>query len=406
MSVFFAYIISQLLSPSDAGIFFILTTVVLVSSSLFRLGTDKYLLKNLSFENYGTFELLEINRVLFSLLIGFFAISVVFLFFVYQYEESIEALVFNGSTPNILALASVAIPFFLGCLVLSNVFQARNMPGTYILALNFFQQSFTCLSILFFYFSSNGSITLDTVVTSYIFGCFISFALLLGVHLKQTYVNSDLKSYFSYNTLKTAVIASSPLLVVIIFTIISKWCTQFMISAMDSSENVAVYSVSLRLVMLISFVLVAINAVTAPKFAIYFKNNDLKNIKKMFNFTLVVSSIFSLLAFLFFIIFGEWLLQLFGEEYRSGYSTLIIMSVGQLVNVLCGSVFYILQMKGEFKVVMNINIVFGIVALLLSYFLINSYSLTGAAYAYSISMSLLNICGFVYMYFHIFRKGS
>ena len=81
----------------------------------------------------------------------------------------------------------------------------------------------------------------------------------------------------------------------------------------------------------------------------------------------------------------------FGEGYERGSLLLLIMSLGQFVNVATGSVGYLLTMSGHEKDFRRVTLFAGPLTVILSYLLIIQYDSLGAAIATAIGLSLQNI---------------
>ena len=92
------------------------------------------------------------------------------------------------------------------------------------------------------------------------------------------------------------------------------------------------------------------------------------------------------------------LLSFFGEQFVSGVLCLNILIAGQLINVLCGSVGYILNMT-EYQNVFKWIIIFSVVInIVLNIALIPLHGIFGAAVASMISLILWNILSCIYVY--------
>ena len=74
------------------------------------------------------------------------------------------------------------------------------------------------------------------------------------------------------------------------------------------------------------------------------------------------------------------------------------MIAGQLVNVLCGSVGYILNMTENQNIFRNITIFAVVINIFLNLILIPMYGIIGAAIASAISLILWNIISSFYIY--------
>ena len=166
------------------------------------------------------------------------------------------------------------------------------------------------------------------------------------------------------------------------------WLDTLMIGAFLSEIDVGVYNIALKLSNLIALPLTAINIIVAPKFAEHFENKDqLQNIV-----TISTRLIFytTLPIFLVIIIFGNFILSIFGSNFEQGYMALIIISCGALVNALSGSVGYFLQMTGKQVFYQNITIITSVFIFVLNMLLIPWLGIIGAAITSLLSQVIWN----------------
>jgi len=157
-------------------------------------------------------------------------------------------------------------------------------------------------------------------------------------------------------------------------------------------KSVAYFKVAMQAVALISIGLSAINAVILPNIARYYKEGDINRTQVLLTKSVRISAAVSLPIILILYFFGEFLiLTLFGSEYLESYSVLMILCIGQLVNVLMGSVGAVLYMTNNEKSALKILFFSLIVNLLLLVILIPLYGTKGAATSISMSMVVWNI---------------
>jgi O-antigen/teichoic acid export membrane protein len=96
-------------------------------------------------------------------------------------------------------------------------------------------------------------------------------------------------------------------------------------------------------------------------------------------------------AFLVQVLFGRWLLSLFGEEFIAAYPALVILAIGQLVNYSSGVTVDIIRMIGR-SGLMLANTVFDVASyVLLNLLLVPRYGLEGAALAGALQLGSSNV---------------
>jgi O-antigen/teichoic acid export membrane protein len=104
------------------------------------------------------------------------------------------------------------------------------------------------------------------------------------------------------------------------------------------SGELAVLHVCLRFAMLVSFGLVAIDTFTGPELARQYAMNDLAGLQATTTRATRLRFWASVIAVSIFGLFGDQLLKIFGSDFTVGYSTLMILTLGQLVQAGVGPV--------------------------------------------------------------------
>lgn len=166
-----------------------------------------------------------------------------------------------------------------------------------------------------------------------------------------------------------------------------------MLGIFRTTEDVGIYNVAIKLSMITSMILASINTVVAPRFAEFYGKKDFYSLKSLAQKSTKLIFFFSLPIFLFYVLFANWCMSLFGSEFEKGSYALIILSLGQLINAITGSVGLILMMTGRQREHLNLILIMTLSNIVLNAILIPKYGLLGAALATSLSMSIGNILG-------------
>jgi O-antigen/teichoic acid export membrane protein len=162
-----------------------------------------------------------------------------------------------------------------------------------------------------------------------------------------------------------------------------------MLGVMQTVEEVGIYSVAMKLAVLTSLFLLVSNSVVAPKISELYSQGKVDQMLFLARKVVTVLMFFGLAILLFFIVFGEWLMGLWGV---SGYSdVLIILALGQFVNLATGPVGNLLIMTEYAKLQSQIVTVMALMNIILNYVFIDLYGLIGAAWATAIVVSLTNL---------------
>lgn len=169
------------------------------------------------------------------------------------------------------------------------------------------------------------------------------------------------------------------------------WICVVIVGLFVSSENVAFFSAALRTSLLISFMLTVVNFVVAPRFSAYWEANRLSELKKLAQyscrFMLIVSSPVLLIVF----IWPSQIMSLFGDAFSQAAMVLLILCIGQTVNLLTGSVGFLLSMCGHEREMRNLTVFSGLITLFLVVTFTLLWGIIGAAIAISFGTITQNL---------------
>ena len=185
--------------------------------------------------------------------------------------------------------------------------------------------------------------------------------------------------------------SANSLFAIIMLAQTTQWLGQFLLGAWNNAEDVALFSTAQRTAMLTSFVLLAVNAIAAPKFAEANKRNDLNQLRQVAKTSGRLMTLFALPIVVFMFVFAPWLMGLFGNEFIQGENILRILALGQFVNVATGSVGYLLQMTGYEKTLRNSVFVSSVIIIVGSVIFIPLYGVLGAAAVTAFAISIQNL---------------
>jgi O-antigen/teichoic acid export membrane protein len=174
----------------------------------------------------------------------------------------------------------------------------------------------------------------------------------------------------------------------------------FMIGYFDEVYQVGLYNACLRLSLLITFILTAINGFVKPKVSKLFFLGKKELLKDLYYSSLKIIWIIVIPIVIILYSFPSFFLNLFGEEFISAKITLIILNTSFLVNAGFGPVGPFLNMTGRHKLFMNILIISLIMNIFGNIVLIPYFDINGAAISTLISTSVWNISAFYFIRKH------
>ena len=167
-----------------------------------------------------------------------------------------------------------------------------------------------------------------------------------------------------------------------------QWGSIIALGFFVSDALVGVFSTAQRFSYLINFILIVVNMITAPKFAVLFKNGNIKEIEKLSINTANFMSV--MIIFVTPAIF--FLLPFFSPMLKDGDGVVIflIFVIGQAVNVITGSVGVLLNMTGHERSMRNIMLLSTLITLILFIFLTYFFGILGASISISLGLIMQN----------------
>jgi O-antigen/teichoic acid export membrane protein len=146
--------------------------------------------------------------------------------------------------------------------------------------------------------------------------------------------------------------------------------------------DVGIYRVAVQIAAVMVFAIRAVNANQAPHIAHLYVKGDMQKLQKMITTSSQGMALYALLILLAILFFGESIIRtFFGAQFVTAYVPLVILAVGQLVNVSMGSVASLLNMTGHERDTTRIVVIGAIVNVVLNFSLTPLWGMTGAAVA-------------------------
>lgn len=164
---------------------------------------------------------------------------------------------------------------------------------------------------------------------------------------------------------------------------------------------IGIYGIAKRFTPFIILPLQAFNNIFAPMISDLYTNLKMKELKDQFKtiarwiFTCSLP-IFTLLTF-----YSKPILSIFGTDFVAGYSVMILLCIGQVVNAASGSVGYMLMMTGRPLANTFNSFLLCITNVLLNIYLIPRYGIIGAALAFVFSNSLVQLLRLIEVWYFL-----
>ena len=397
MGFLLALIIARYFGASGLGDYVLAIIVLRVFAMISKLGVDITSIRVIaSFSSQNKFKSIKYFRKKIVLLL----IATTLVFSSIMYFNAVLLASFIGANPEYIKLNS-----FLVLPMTFFILHYQSLRGLKKIAeFSFFYRMsetlFTIVSILvIMQFNKDASVPIYGYVTSMCIVSiltFISYNYWFNVKSKEGINEQEL----DLMPLKNILAISMPLMFAQSVQFIMAWTDKLMIGNMMTSQDVGIYHIAFKLSMFATIGLMAINSIAAPKFAELYAKQDFEGLKKVVNQSTKFIFWSTIPLVVIFFIFPEFLLGLFGDEFKIGVAAFIFLSCGRLISSFSGSVGNLLQMTGKQVMFMNILFAGACINVALNYLLIPSDNLfaefgvsgiNGAALASMISLSTWNL---------------
>ena len=388
---FLMYLITNVYGAEGMGIFALSQTILMVMVMLSVFGTDTASLKYSS-QYFSNNEYIKLNSFYFSIF-KFVIVSSIFISIIIFFIKGDLSVFFNKSLLN-HSLFFISLSILPMSFININSESLRGI-GKYSLFTIFRYVLMPVLTILFIYVFNNNNDLLIPIKAYAISICIISL-------LSFTFLLREIKffKYFSNidSNLNDVVKYSLPVLISNSMLLLIQWIDIIILGYFETSNTVGIYSVVMKISLFSSVILFSINSIVASEFSRLYSLDKMVDLRVLIRKSSKIIFFITIPVLILIVYFSKSILGYFGYEFIMANKTLYILVAGQFINVLCGSVGYILMMTEKQNIFKNIMIFTTSVNIILNIVLIPKYGINGAAIASSISLILWNVISFSYIY--------
>jgi len=389
MTIFFA----RWLGVSDFGLFSLGLTVLFILGVVARWGMDQVLLKQVG--SHWEFEPCVAKGYVIGAIKLILFISVIFMLLIATFHKEIAISLFNKAefSEVLFWFGLMTVPFSLNY-TLAEAYKGAGKPILSAYLQNVITPFVAILIATTLYFSAQYNLIL--IIQSFGIGIVVTllFSILLWKRIFIQIKNTKIALKDIFNEGWPMLLISSGALVIV-------WSAMIILGIFGSSKELGVYSSASRVVLLTSLILTSVNSITAPRYANLYKKGDLEGLKNLAQKSSRVLLFLVLFPSTFLFAFPELVMSWFGEEFISGATILMILTVGQFINVASGSVGYILSMTGKERKVRDIMLITAVINIFISVTLVVDFGMYGVALATAISVSIWNIWAMIEVRKHL-----
>lgn len=377
-------VIARLLGAEGSGLYFLAFTIITVVATLSRVGMDNVVLRFIAAHaasgEWGKVRGIY-RRSLLLAGIASMACGGGLFFGAGWVAERVFAQPALADPLRVMALAVPTLALF--------TLQAQALQG-----LKRIRDAIAVLSVwapLFTLIAAPAAVYLAGVkgaAWSYAVAAFLTLGVGAWLWRRATPMLAAVAPDFAYRTILDT---AGPLFVVAALQLVLNWGSALLIGIWCDSSTVGIFNAVVRTANLMTFVLVAVNSMVAPKFAALHHSGDTQALQNVARKSARLAAGCALPALVVLVVFPEWVMGLFGHQFTAGADAMRIVAIGQFVNVATGSVGYLLSMTGNEKILRNLMAGSAIMNVVLNVVLVPSMGLMGAAIAHGLTIGVQNL---------------
>lgn len=323
-----------------------------------------------------------------------FPIAVVLTLGVYFLAPVLSEQVYHKDYTTYIQIFAIGIIFFVLSGVIEEGIRGLKKIKEYTWINNVSTQAFSTVVLLIaLLFTTN----IYVVNLSYVAG--LIFTFILGVYYWYKFVPHQ-KIAEPQLKRKDLLAVSLPMLSAKYLTTLYTWLGTLILAAYVLDENVGIFNGAARMSAFATMPLIAVNNISGPKFAEAFGENDDSALRKTVRFSTRLIFWTAMPIMLAFYLFPNLIMGIYGEEFITDEAilTFAVINAGQVVNFMTGPVTQLLNMTGRQLVTQRYAIITTITSIVLSFLLIPSMGMLGAAIATAVARTVLNLGCAIHIY--------
>ena len=391
----FTLFITNFYSAENVGRYDFVRSTLMVLGGISLMGTNQSIIYYSGLLNARK-SIESIRSIYSEMLKIIFTLSLIILgFFMIFFNEPIIYDIFKNRESYSLILKTILTLVFFAVTML-NIDTIRALKKTILSEM--YRSIFRYLPVFIFAIILLKTNNEELLVEVYLLG-FLLLSLFSSIRVYILFKKIDKPNDKSESFTITEIFkTSSPMALSAIAYFIMQSVDIIILSIYEGFDQIAYYSVSVKLAMLTTLALMSVNIVIAPRIAEIYENQKMQKLQLLIKHSTRIIFLISIcvLSVLFF--FSEEILGLFGQGYVIANNALLFLLAAQFFNALSGPGAIYLNMTGRQKTLNKILVSALIINISLNFYLIPTQGINGAAIATLVSLIIWNTIATVLIY--------
>lgn len=223
---------------------------------------------------------------------------------------------------------SISLPLFTFLtILLASIRSLRDMFGLSIVQNIILPVGTILITVLLFIYSRNVQSTIIAYLIS------VSLSIVVGLHFLKRSLSEKRREVPNTIPRKNIISYSIPFMGSGIVGFFLMWMDTFMVGIIKSIEQVGIYNGAARIALFSNIILISVNSIFGPTISKLYTKGDLIGIESAYKTTVRWIIHISIPFYVCIFMFSKKIMGLYGPQFIQGSSALIILSLGQLVNI-------------------------------------------------------------------------
>ena len=338
----------------------------------------------------------SIRTIYFKMLRIIVALSLIILgLFLGLFNESAITQTFNSTESYALILKSILTLIFFATTML-NIDTIRALQNTILSEI--YRSLFRYIPVFIFAIILIQYNQQPYLVEAYLLG-FVLLSVFSGIKVLNMLASlkkpNDNSEKFS---IKDIFKTSAPMALSAIAYFIMQSIDIIILSIYEGFDQIAYYSVSVKLAMVTTLALMSVNIVIAPRIAEIYEKKNMHDMQLLIKHSTRIIFFISICVLSVLFLFSEQILNMFGEGYSQANKALVFLLVAQFFNSISGPGAIYLNMTGR-QTTLNKILILGLtINIALNFYFIPVEGINGAAKATLTSLIIWNSITTVFVY--------
>ena len=391
----FTLFITNFFTPENVGRYDFVRSTIMVLGGLALMGTNQSIIYYSGLLKARK-SVESIRIIYFKMLRIIFALSLIILgLFVSIFNEVTILQIFKSEESFSLILKSIFTLIFFSTTML-NIDTMRALEKTILSEM--YRSLFRYLPVFVFAIillkTNRQSLLVEAYLLGFILLSIFSFVRVFALLSKLETPRDDSEKFSVKEIFKT----SAPMALSAIAYFIMQSIDIIILSIYEGFDQIAYYSVSVKLAMVTTLALMSVNIVIAPRIAEIFEKKNMREMQHLIKHSTRIIFLISTCVLSVMFLFSEEILGMFGQAYIQSKKALIFLLIAQFFNSVSGPGAIYLNMTGR-QTTLNKILVLGLVInISLNFYFIPVEGINGAAKATLFSLIIWNSITTVFVY--------